>query len=353
MKILLVEDSQESIDSCIEYAEMYVANGKKIDIVVAHDLTEAFQQLKEVMDIDVAIVDIKLGDSQKDGNDVINEIQKLCLRIPTVAHTGTPDDVKADVLKTFVRAEDIYSNIFDYLLGVYNTGITEILGKTGLIESTVLKVYQKGLIPSLNKWSVYGNENPENTKKALLRYTINYLYELLDEETEKYYPEEVYIRTLDDGKLATGCILTKDNQNYFIVLSPACDLTIRKNGDYKTDSILLVDIEESKKIIDPVLEEIKNVGKKNDRLEKFYTNTETLYYHWLPHSSLFKGGIINFRKVESVSKESISDYTSCNIKVSPYFIKDIVSRFSSYYARQGQPEIYNDEFLLRDEKNDK
>lgn len=356
MNLLLVDDEIEQKESWEETLNTIEKTNKErysIDLSFSKDI-ETAKDLIANKNIDFLIVDLRLGKSDPEGNSLINMVYELSLRIPTIVVTGTPEDVLDDtkIIRKFKKDETSISEIINYLISIYNTGINEIVGKTGLIESAIMTVYQKGLMPTLSKWGSYGMENSENTKKALLRYTINYLYELLDEETEKYYPEEVYIRNLDNEKLSTGSIFTKNNQDYFIVLSPACDLAIRKNGDYKTDSILLVSIEETGEIVNPTLEEIKNITKKNDRLKKFYTNTETLYYHWLPCTSLFKGGIINFRKVTSIPKESLLDYSSCNIKISPYFLKDIISRFSSYYARQGQPDIYNDEFLLRDEKDD-
>lgn len=357
MNLLLVDDKieeKESWEETLNTIEKTNREKYSINLLFSKDL-ETAKDLIANNNIDFLIVDLRLGKSDPEGNSLINIVYELSLRIPTIVVTGTPEDVLDDtkIIKKFKKGESGVSEIINYLISIYNTGINEIVGKTGLIETAIMSVYQKGLMPTLSKWGSYGMENSENTKKALLRYTINYLYELLDEETEKYYPEEVYIRNLDNEKLSTGSIFTKNNQDYFIVLSPACDLAIRKNGDYKTDSILLINIEETGEIVNPTLEEIKNITKKNDRLKKFYTNTETLYYHWLPCTSLFKGGIINFRKVISIPKESLSDYTSCNVKISPYFIKDIISRFSSYYARQGQPDIYNDEFLLRDEKDGK
>ena len=36
---------------------------------------------------------------------------------------------------------------------------------------------------------------------------------------------------------------------------------------------------------------------------------------------------------------------SSKIQISPSFVKDIVARFSSYYARQGQPNIDFTKFM--------
>ncbi|MEM8452862.1 response regulator, partial [Morganella morganii] len=72
-------------------------------------------------------------------------------------------------------------------------------------------------------------------------------------------------------------------------------------------------------------------------------NNKTGYYHWLPKVDFFPGGTINFRRVSTYSEcELDTDFHKSNLQISPSFIKDIVSRFSSYYARQGQPDIEYD-----------
>ena len=75
-------------------------------------------------------------------------------------------------------------------------------------------------------------------------------------------------------------------------------------------------------------------------------NNNEDYYHWLPTVDNFPGGVINFRKTlalpESVFKK---DFSPPIIQISSQFIKDIISRFSTYYARQGQPEFEFDLIL--------
>lgn len=350
MKILLVEDFQDSIDSCVEYAEMYVANGKNIDIIVAHNLKEAFQKLKEVIDIDVAIVDIKLGDSQKDGNDVINEIQKLCLRIPTVAHTGTPDDVKADVLKTFVRAEENYGNIFDYLLGVYNTGITKIIGRNGLLDNQLQEVFNKNIKPVIESWAKYSEDS--YLEKGLLRYTLNHLFQLLEntDDIEKCFPEEMYIYPPKDINYRTGSIINNDEGVCFVILSPACDLALH-NGNFKTEKILLAEIKKLNEIISIVTKKCHTVSEKNEKIESICRNTFSLYYHYLPKTDFFSGGIVNFRRINSFTKKELEkNFSKPSIQISPLFCKDLVSRFSSYYGRQGQPDIDYSSLLEKEDE---
>ncbi len=79
------------------------------------------------------------------------------------------------------------------------------------------------------------------------------------------------------------------------------------------------------------------------KLHKIFKNGCTLYYHFLPKIECFEGGIVNFRKINSISVSDFNDiYIFEGITVSPAFIKDISSRFSVYYARQGQPDFNMD-----------
>ena len=71
------------------------------------------------------------------------------------------------------------------------------------------------------------------------------------------------------------------------------------------------------------------------------------YYHWLPPTKGFPGGVINFRKSMAVSAEKFNDeFEPPEIQVSSQFIKDIVHRFSAFYARQGQPDFDFDELAM-------
>ncbi|WP_128297455.1 hypothetical protein [Aeromonas caviae] len=87
-------------------------------------------------------------------------------------------------------------------------------------------------------------------------------------------------------------------------------------------------------------------SNKNE-LDKIYKNNKSGYYHWLPAVVFFNGGVINFRMITTHSEAELSSqYDKPLIQISPAFVKDIVSRFSSYYARQGQPDIDHEKGAL-------
>jgi len=80
-------------------------------------------------------------------------------------------------------------------------------------------------------------------------------------------------------------------------------------------------------------------------------NNYSNYYHFLPQTASFEGGVIDFRKIETYKPtEFYSKFQSPIVQICMAFIKDIVARFSSYYARQGQPD-FDFDFLSKELKN--
>ena len=76
------------------------------------------------------------------------------------------------------------------------------------------------------------------------------------------------------------------------------------------------------------------------KLTELLKNNIYIYRHWLPGASGFDGGFINFRWVYSFEKAKIKEnFENPTHQVSSSFVKDIISRFSAYYARQGQPDF--------------
>ncbi|MDY4674384.1 MAG: hypothetical protein SO369_05250 [Treponema sp.] len=347
MNILLVDDDDTILNNWLEYSRTKgkeICEQNNVEIIPCSNATDAEKLLKE-NNIDFLSVDLRLGNSEIEGNNLIQSVIDYSLRIPTIVITATPGDVieTSNVLRTYKKGEDDdISAILNYLISIYNTGITKLLGRKGILEKNLETFYKNCFLNDLESWIQYGSNDSESTQKALVRYAVNNISQLLDDDCNSYYPEEVYIFKPDVKNISTGSIVKDSLNNYFIILSPACDLVIRKSGDFKTDSIQLVEIESIQIIENEKFSTInsKDLDKtKNKLMKNIWTNNDTLYYHWLPKTLLFEGGVINFRKIKSIGKEELSTYSILNTQVSPCFCKDIISRFSSYYARQGQPEI--------------
>ena len=326
-KILLIEDDESSVRLFQNAVDEYNSDNSEQEIVpeIARNISEAKEKLDN--SFDGAIIDLKLreeenGEEDEEGGNKINqEIGNSFFRIPVIYYTALPnlaeDTDDSPVLAVFTKGEKTYRDAIDMLVDVYNTGITRILGGRGEIEKLLYAVFIQNLLPQRATWIAHGKTNSDETEKALLRYTINHLIQQLDEDCKEYFPEEFYLSSLKNG-IQTGSIVQEKETgatNYFVILTPSCDLFVRK-GKSKTDTYLLVKIGNLE------------VGNK------------ALYYHELPKTKLFPGGSLNFRHIETIKKENFDkEFEKSRVQISPPFIKNIIARFSSYYARQGEPEI--------------
>lgn len=340
-KLLVVEDDEQDLKVCKDSIERYKhEHDRDITLVQCRTVEEALSSIDN--SLDGAIIDLKLQQDSDAGNDVVQKIADNMYRVPVAIYTGTPAAAMTfPYLGIFKKGEVKYSDLFDKFWGIHDTGMTRILGGRGLIEETLKKVFEKNLLPALETWVAHGKANPERTEKALLRHTINHLMQLLDHDDDFYYPDEFYISPPLRDNLMTGTIVIGDDDHRpFVILNPACDLVIRSSGVCKTDRILLVEIVDHGPIISSQLSSISKADHRKDCVKKFLANSFTEYYHWLPSTASFTGGLVNFRRITTFTPEEVhSKFSRAGVQISPPFVKDMIARFSGFYARQGQPDI--------------
>ena len=366
LRLLIVEDRVRDIELFSEIINDYkMDNNCDIESVICKSLDEALESLDNTFD--GAIIDIRLSESEEGrkseegGNKVIQKIIDSFFRIPIAVYTANPsywDETLVDeiwLIDIFIKGDTEigtdFVDILDRFWEIYNTGLTRIMGGRGEIERKLNQVFVKNLLPQINTWVSYGetynNSDSERTERALLRYTLNHLYQHLEDHNEKHFPEEFYLSPPATDKIVTGSIVNSKKQ-WYVVLSPACDLVIRNNGKTKTEQILFVEVENECDVVNKSLNGFTNKEKKKRKLQDVFKNNYTDYYHWLPETDFFEGGFLNFRKLHTLDVSAFSDkFGNPTIQVSPSFVKDIVSRFSSYYARQGQPDIDSEDFVSR------
>ena len=350
LNILLVEDTESSIQSCCEIAEEFFCG--QISVTSAKKPQEAVELLSN--HFNAAIVDLRL-EGNTEGGTFIQKINELGVKIPMVIHTGTPDDVLQEwcPLKVFTRGEpgQGYKEIFEYLLKVFQTGITEIVRLSGYIEQKIRQFYKDYFLNNSDLWIERATTNPQRVKDALYRSLISQIDSESVLHTSESYPEEFYIPT-QDTRLYTGSIVVKkDSKKLFLILSPACDIALRKDGKPKINSVTMCEIQPFEThgltyapsgCIFPG----KTINQFNPLFQNSNDDKDCIRYHWLPNTENFVGGIVNFTMPISCLYENFfSEYDLERFRVAASFIKNILSRFSSYYARQGQPDLGKNELL--------
>lgn len=335
---LLIEDSEVDAVACLDTVERMNDENTdiKIKICIAKNINDAIKMLKDTYD--GAIIDIKL-EGNDNGNEVITQITEK-YRMPVAVMTGTPDTILRDdsPIKVYKKGETTYENIIRSLIEISQTGIFRVIGGKGIIERTMIDVFWKNLYPRIETWKEL-NKSGMATEAILLRYAIAHIHELLEDDTPLYNVEEIYISPPLNKNIRTGSILkNKEDNIYYIVLSPPCDLAVR-NGKMKTDRVILCEIDDYR-IVSKIVVDGVSANKRKKTLLPTIKNNDKEYYHWLPKNNVFEGGVINFRKVINYKPEELHEkFYPTELRVQDSIVKDILSRFSAYYARQGQPDF--------------
>jgi CheY-like chemotaxis protein len=343
-KLLLVEDDEEAIRLCqVCVVDFEKERNCSIKLYVCKSGSEAFEVLDNTFD--GAIIDLRLAEQGDEGNQVVSRIEESHFRIPVAILTGTPDAADSDFsyIGIFKKGDPGagYNDLLEHFWGIHNTGLTRIMGGRGIIEKTLNKVFRENLLPQRDTWVEYGETDSAKTEKALLRHALNHLLQLLVDDGDRSFPEEMYLYPPLTAKIRTGSIVKqKDINQWLTVMNPACDLVTRDGAGFKTERILLAEIEPIEKVIEIATKKCVDVSEKEEKLKVVFCNNYTTYHHWLPETSFFVGGFLNFRKLSTYKKKDFEKkFDKPDIQISPLFVKDVIARFSSYYARQGQPDI--------------
>ena len=347
IRILIVEDDERDLNTCRGAVERYRhETGWTVSLDECRDVEEAFSVLDNKFD--GVIIDLTLNRDGDAGNRVIARIEEEFFRIPVAVLTGTPDAVYKDFpyIGVFRKGEpgSGYGELLDRFWRIQNTGLTRILGGKGIIEAKLSEVFRRNILPQIKRWEKYGEIDPARTEQALLRHALNHLIQLIDEDIGRYYPEEFYLYPPPRENIRTGSILKeKGSERLFVAISPDCDLLVRPGGSRNTDRILFAEVVSPDVLFSWFGSEAPSALGR-DRKESFVRtldNNGPRFYHCLPRTDLFPLAFLNFRSVSTVPGDEICDKFDLPplVQISPPFVKDIISRFSSYYARQGQPDV--------------
>lgn len=368
LKLLVIEDDRSQIQMYEDNIDIYnYNNSQNIEAVCIDNLEEGLEALKNP-DYDAAIVDLKLspGDHDGKGNQIITKIRSS-LRIPIVIISGYPQDLDSQYKladNPFIKIhqkDDDFKEILEDIVAIFKTGITNILGRKGHIEEYLNNIFWDYLSTTVDYWKNQVVDD-SNIEKTLLRYTLSHLQEHLElsdtlEDFEEYHPIEMYVSPPIKKNAFTGDIIRcKEDESYWIILNPSCDL-----AQSKAKNITIAQIEkiENDYILN-LKREIKNsTGEKalskHMELQKLLKNSGALKYHFLPKSFCFEGGFVNFQKIQSIKNKTLGENYSRIASVTDRFTKDIIARFSHYYSRQGQPDFNTSkilEELLKDNKQE-
>jgi hypothetical protein len=349
INILIIEDETQQIQV---YEDVISQFNKTNELQFTYTICENYEKGKEALNTpyyDAAIIDLKLSKSEElEGKELIESVYQK-LRIPIIIYSGSiaqVDDIQENaLLKKKLRTEKL-SDILLEIVAIYNTGITRFLRPAGTIDRNLTKIFWDHLSTDLDTWIEHNNPN------NLLRYILTHFQEHLEinlqGDFDEYHPSEVYINPPIKKNLHTGDLI-KFKGEYYIILTPACDIVVQ--GYKEIEGGLLQPIRNSENIIIVKAKDFNykiTCLNKNNELDKnkieSVVKNKNARYHYLPPFGTNNGLIIDFQDITSIPYSNDLERVST---ISSPFIKDIISRFSNYYSRQGQP-TFNQNKLIED-----
>jgi hypothetical protein len=348
VNILVVEDNNDQWQTYQDAANDF--NNAEITINLERQINSA-DALSALLsnNYDGAIVDLNLssGEPNEASGNVVLETITEGHRFPVLVVSGNLGNLNPNVkqsafLKTFSR-ETPNAEIFAYLLKIHSTGITRILGGRGQIEKRLGDIFWRHLACDFINWDA-GNRDSE---KTLLRYTVAHLSEYLDVpdgEDDKFYHEaEFYIKPPIRNYIATGDIVESEGVRY-IVLSPACDVAVRSEAENKpiinAERILLaplIPISRAQLLGKGIIKEADNSERRKKIIEEIIKGQREKYAFLPVHGNLYSA-IIDLQNIYTWDLDKFLGAQRI-ATVSGMFLKDIQSKFSGYYGRQGQPDL--------------
>jgi len=363
IKLLILDDNQRVIDSYNKTIKRINRDGEiTYQTYTATTLDEAKAIIK-YHKLDTAIIDLNLCSERTDpdnadGNEAIKELMKN-FRMPIFVVSGEITKLEEELeenplIKVYLREKfEEEKGLEEIITLLYNSKSMHYFSRDGYLEEMINNFYWKSLSKTMESWQEVENKYPDDIEKILSRHTMSSLNEQLYVNGnvgsfDKYHPGEMYIIPPIKQHYHTGDIIEKDGKK-FIIINPACDIVNKDKMEYYTLAKIV-------KAIDLPKIKAKSEANKNSYINDNLKKVNKLdRYHFLPKFDIIDNDfIIDFQCLSIVEigeitktnyedyiierEANINEYTKIASVASP-FLKDIIARFSAYYARQGQPNL--------------
>jgi len=353
INILMVDDDPVQNRQIKKLLELENIDGENILVTNKSSLDEVKKNITDYENFDIIILDVY--DKKKKSNigeKILIEIKKNFF-IPIIFYTGFShliEDHKSEIIRIVNKSE----------------GSDGIIREIKNISNSNLLSFKKKLKNYLNEnirkylWD-HIHDNWENIRSEIEETSLDYLLikrlgnalseryigEILgpDAQCVKKHPLECYIYPPLKAEIDSGDIIKK-GEEYFLVLTPSCDLVVRENGKIKAEHILLVELIKLKDTSE-YKEYLENQTVKNEKnLKNIISNNKSERYFFLPKTWFLENMVIDFQKIRSVEYNKISEYQKI-IELDSLHLSSILANFIRHYDRIGTADLDHEKLLQK------
>lgn len=364
IRLLILDDDKEIIKS-FQQTISRINRDNEQNFTYKEYIANTLKEAKEIIKynkLDTAVIDLNLNNAygadpdNADGNIAIEELMTN-FRMPIFVVSGEPAKLQEKLKDNYlikVYPRDQFVDGFENIIpSLFLSESIHYFARDGFLEQKINKFYWEHLSLTIKSWEKVGQDYPGDIKKILSRHTLSCLNEQLYVNGnigsfDKYHFGEMYIIPPIKQHYHTGDIIEKDDEK-FIVINPACDIVNKGKMEYYA----LIKIY---KAVNISKIKTQNTEKQESYINENLKDSNKLgRYHFLPKFDLFdENYVIDFQNITIIKigegektndaeylverEKHIKEYKRIASISSP-FLKDIIARFSAYYARQGQPNF--------------
>lgn len=382
-KLLIVEDEVLEIETWRRQIDRNNAKKGRFDQADYASSIDEVKKLVAISKYDAAIVDIRLDNAQgvQEPNASGNEVRDFLLNseIVLIAHlTGEKNAVDmvhgnyVELVRIFEKdggddvEKPVHEEILEWLEG--KSDIVETMRAVkSKIASKMAGLFYSSIWPRWDSWQAVNEDDSDFVPSSITRHITSHLYSsFLEDSGGKVHPEEWYFQPPSFERFHTGDLI-KQGDNYFILVTPRCDLERLKD----TDTLLFakmnpindwVDIKRAlddkvagyRAGFDAAQNQVqkdalqKKINKALDRFRKDYYGHKNGApgFHFLPQinqsNDSFHGPFfVDFSYIKPVVFGSLEGEKMKADKIaamSPEFVPALVQRLGTFISRIGSPD---------------
>lgn len=345
IKLLIIED--DPIQSAVIKSAVIAWNLEnklnrcnQIDADIIENDVDVYKMIFDTK-YDCFALDINWGKGQEFAG---GELAKKIInskRVPIAVYSGdlsSIEDLEESIgFKKFNRSEVPFRQVLTFASEIKSKGIFDLIGNGGKVEQKMREIFWK----DLQSITEYLEGIPENNDESVFTRIIStrlidYLSSV-DRNPQKYF--EFYIHPSQKKRVANGDIYRFEETcneevvaEYYIVMTPVCKLV--NNPPINNVNLVKIDNAHAK------IQSIKTKETANNRVSAMSEVNKKDELHFIPPlNGVFEMGIADFSIVRTVRLSDLNVARQRVTTINPVYMKDIQSRFSQFFAKQGQPDI--------------
>lgn len=375
--VLVLDDNLEFLADTCQAIEQAVStpDGSPLRVVAVSEFDEALARLYAET-IDVAVLDVRNetgGHIDEDaGVEVFDRIREVRF-LPVVFFTGIPDRVAEfeDSPSVHVVARERGSGAAaGAVQAAFDSRLPVAARALGDHVRDVTRDYLGDVI--IPRWDEVGAARPDHIAgllvgrlaKSLEVASTSFLQGRLDgsgAEEGYWHPSQVYVYPPLGAEFETGDVLHHRDDQWFVLLTPACDLAQHKadfvllaSCNRVTDTPEFAELVSSKEVLDRYADRVVPKGgwpqaereeqaqakKQSGKQRGFFSDVirgRLARYVFLPTFMDLPNLIIDLQNVASRPVDELSDCRRVCSLNAPY-AQSLVARYTSYVGRIGLPD---------------